>query len=85
MDRVATIRERLIAAFAPVSLEIEDESHLHIGHPGARSGGGHFSVTITAEALNGMSRVTQHRKIYAALGEMMGTEIHALRIQAGEA
>lgn len=80
MNRLDQIRSKLTDAFAPTLLELEDESHLHIGHAGARSGGGHFAVKISADGLQGLSRVMQHRKIYQALGDMMGTDIHALRI-----
>ena len=80
-ERVTEIRRRLEAAFEPSILEIEDQSHMHVGHAGAASGGGHFAVRIEATALAGGNRVKQHRMIYQALGEMMGTEIHALSIK----
>jgi BolA protein len=79
--RVTEIRKRLEAALDPTLLEIEDQSHLHVGHEGAKSGGGHFAVHIQAAALEGLSRIKQHRMIYAALDEMMGAEIHALSIR----
>ena len=75
------IRQRL-AALAPVSLEIIDESHLHAGHSGARDGGGHFLLRIVSEQFAGKSAMARHRMIYSALGEMMKREIHALNIQA---
>ncbi len=81
-ERVDLIRERLTAALAPESLEIEDESHKHAGHAGARSGGGHFVITIIAPAFNGKSLLERHRMVYQALGEAMHTEIHALSIKA---
>ncbi|HXO92294.1 MAG TPA: BolA/IbaG family iron-sulfur metabolism protein, partial [Stellaceae bacterium] len=46
MSVAETIREKLTARFAPLRLEIEDESHRHAGHAGARpEGETHFSVT----------------------------------------
>lgn len=78
LDRVELIRARLTAAFQPSHLEIADEGDLHVGH--AEEGAGHFAVTICAEALAGKTRVQQHRLVYDALGEMMQTNIHALRI-----
>ena len=81
VERVTEIRRRLEAAFEPSILEIEDQSHMHVGHAGAASGGGHFAVRIEAVALAGVNRVKQHRMIYHALGEMMRTEIHALSIK----
>ncbi|HKK06312.1 MAG TPA: BolA family protein [Gammaproteobacteria bacterium] len=81
-QRVAMIRERLTEALAPVSLEIQDDSHRHAGHAGARSGGGHFNVQITSEAFAGKSLIQRHRMVYEALGDAMQSEIHALSIKA---
>lgn len=80
-ERMARMRERL-AALAPSSISIEDESARHAGHAGARGGGGHFQLVIVSEAFAGLPVVMRHRKIYDALGDMMRTEIHALSIRA---
>ena len=82
MDRVGLIRARLTDALSPDALEVVDESHLHAGHAGARSGGGHFAVTIVSPKFSGESTVSRHRMVYAALGQAMGREIHALSISA---
>jgi BolA protein len=83
MSRVAEIEQKLRAALQPTRLEIEDESHKHAGHAGAReSGGGHFNVIIVSAAFVGKSLLQRHRLIYDALGETMRREIHALSIQA---
>jgi BolA protein len=76
------IRVALERALAPVSLEIRDDSHLHAGHAGARSGKGHFSVVIVAAGFEGRSLLECHRMVYGALGELMDTDIHALSIRA---
>lgn len=81
-DRVAMIRDRLAAALAPRLLEITDESHLHAGHAGARDGRGHFHVRIACDRFEGLSRIARHRLVYAAVGDLMTTDIHALRISA---
>lgn len=81
-QRVAMIRERLTEALSPVSLEIQDDSHKHAGHAGARSGGGHFDVRVVSEAFAGKSPIQRHRLVYDALGDAMQTEIHALSIKA---
>lgn len=82
-DRVAMIRERLTAAFAPSSLDIQDDSAKHAGHAGARSGGGHYNVNIVASAFAGKPLIERHRMVYAALGDAMRENvIHALSIQA---
>ena len=82
-NRVERIRAALEAAFAPQSLDVIDDSHKHAGHAGARDGRGHFSVDIVSPSFAGMSPLARHRAVYAALGEMMDTDIHALSIRAG--
>ncbi len=82
MDRIALIERRLRAALDPQHLEIEDESARHAGHAGARSGGGHYRLTIVSPHFVGADPVGRHRLIYQALGEAMGREIHALSIRA---
>ena len=81
-ERMTRMRGLLEAAFAPQLLEIEDDSHRHAGHSGGAQGHGHFSVHIVSAAFAGMSPVARHRAVYAALGEMMQTDIHALAIRA---
>jgi len=82
VTRIERIRERLEAAFAPQELLVEDESHLHAGHAGAATGRGHFRVRIVAAAFEGLGLLARHRAVYAAVGEMMQTDIHALAISA---
>jgi BolA protein len=81
-ERMKEIRARLQAAFAPETLGVEDESHLHEGHVGARDGRGHFRVLIIAEAFSDKSPLDRHRMVYKALGDLMRTDIHALAIDA---
>lgn len=80
--RLEAITARLGTTMSPELLEIEDESHLHAGHAGARDGRGHFRVMIVSAAFEGKSRLARHRLIYQALGDLMQTDIHALSIQA---
>ena len=81
-SRVAEIRSRLEAAFAPDSLEIVDESHRHAGHAGARDGRGHFVVRIVSDRFKDVKSLARHRMVYAALGDLMQTDIHALSVVA---
>lgn len=81
-DRVAAIRRLLESALAPQRLEISDDSHLHVGHAGAQSGRGHFSVTVVADAFAGKTLLERHRMVYDALSEVLETDIHALSIKA---
>ena len=80
-DRIA---EKLKAALAPQSLDVEDESHRHEGHSGHRPGGEtHFRVHIVSEAFRGKSRVERHRMINQILSAELAGGVHALAIHAG--
>ncbi len=81
-DRSQRIRRRLEESFAPVELIVVDDSHKHAGHAGAAGGLGHFSVKIVSGAFSGLSAVARHRQIYAALADLLKTDIHALAIEA---
>ena len=80
-DRVERIRGSLERALAPERLEITDDSAAHAGHAGARSGG-HFRVLIVAEAFRGQTARQRHQAVYAALGDLMKTDVHAVNIRA---
>ena len=75
----------LRAALSPVSLEVQDDSHLHAGHAGAKEGR-HFSVRVVSERFAGLNRVARHRLIYDALKRQLAGDangnIHALAIDA---
>jgi BolA protein len=81
-DRQKQIEAVLTSTFSPLELRIKDQSHLHAGHAGARDGRGHFDVLIVADGFSGLNRVQRHRMVYAALGELLETDIHAVRITA---
>lgn len=81
-ERIERMRSLLETAFEPESLEIEDDSARHAGHAGAKGGLGHFNVSIVSARFNGMKMLARHRAVYAALGDMMKTDIHALAIEA---
>jgi BolA protein len=77
------MRERLTAALAPSRLDLMDESALHAGHAGARPAGEtHFRMLIVAPSFAGKSRLERQRMVFAALGDLMQTDIHALSITA---
>jgi BolA protein len=81
-ERLQEIRKRLAETFDPETLGVEDESHLHEGHVGARDGRGHFRVLIVSEAFADKSLLDRHRMVYKSLGDLMRTDIHALAIDA---
>lgn len=77
------ITEKLTQAFAPQSLQVVDESHLHEGHAGHRPGGQtHFRVHIVSDSFRGKSRVERHRLINQTLSGEFAAGVHALAIEA---
>ncbi|HET9112582.1 MAG TPA: BolA family protein [Burkholderiales bacterium] len=81
MSTVELIRERL-ASLQPDVLKITDESAQHAGHPGARSGGGHYRLHVVSGAFSKKNTLARHRLVYATLGDLMHNKIHALSITA---
>lgn len=87
MQVAAAIRDKLTAAFAPVALDVQDQSASHAGHAGATRGDGsqgetHFHVRIVSAAFDGASRVERQRQIYAALKDELAGPVHALSVSA---
>ncbi len=82
MNRAEQIEKRLTDALDPTEILVKDQSHLHAGHAGAQDGRGHFEVLIVSSGFEGVSRVARHRIVFDALGDMMHTDIHALKIRA---
>lgn len=81
-DRIARMRAQLEQAFQPTRLVITDQSHRHAGHPGAQDGRGHYEIEIVAAAFQGQMPLARHRLVYAALGKLLETDIHAVNINA---
>ena len=81
-DRVDTIERILQHVLTPDELRVKDQSHLHAGHQGAQDGRGHFDIMIVSNVFLGRRTLERHRMVYDALGSLMETDIHALRIRA---
>lgn len=79
-ETIALLRQRL-AVLEPEVIAIQDDSHRHAGHAGARDGG-HYQLQIVAQAFAGKSTIARHRMIYDAAGDLMRDRIHALSINA---
>jgi BolA protein len=80
-DRCAQIEAELRERLAAVHVEVIDESHLHVGHVGARDGGGHFRAIVVSMRFEGKAPVQRQRLVYDALEGAMGTKIHALSMK----
>jgi BolA protein len=74
---------RLNSALSPTRIDLNDDSEAHHGHGGYNPAGeSHFSLAIESPAFVGKSRVERQRMIYAALGDLMDSRVHALSIRA---
>jgi BolA protein len=80
--RFEKIKCRLEETLQPLRCQLQDDSAAHKGHAGAATGAGHYSVTIVSEKFEGLNRISRHRLVYDAVGDLMHTEIHALVIHA---
>lgn len=81
LARKNTLQSRL-EILKPMALTIIDESHLHAGHEGAKSGASHFNITIVSTQFSGLSLIKRHQLVYAQLSDLIPQEIHALKIKA---
>lgn len=83
MSVAQNIERKLNEAFAPLSLLVIDESHLHTGHVGARpEGETHFRVEVVSAAFADCSRVDRQRMVYDTLSEELAGPVHALSVLA---
>ena len=81
MQREAKIREKITATFAPVALEVINESEQHRGHGGYSDGESHFRIRMRDASFVGQTRIARHRAVHAALGAELVAEIHALALE----
>jgi BolA protein len=85
MNVADTIRHKLTASFAPLALDVVDESHRHSGHAGATRDDGsqgetHFHVRLVSASFAGAGRVERQRRVYAALADELKGPVHALSL-----
>ena len=80
--RAEMVRKYLYQDLGADFVEVDDQSHLHAGPPGAATGGSHFEVIVVAKAFEGLATIARHRLVYQALGDVMTHDIHALSIKA---
>ena len=79
----AEMVRRLHSTLSPTAVELIDDSEQHRGHGGYNPAGeSHFTLNIESAAFAGKNRVERQRMVYAALGDLMRTRVHALSIHA---
>ena len=82
MSVAGNIRRKLEARFSPLHIDVIDESHLHVGHAGARPGGeSHFRVELVSAAFENQPRLARQRMVYDALAEEIAGPVHALSLR----
>lgn len=79
------MRQKLTERFAPVRLDITDNSAQHIGHAGHPGGAGqggetHFSVVIVSAGFTGLGRIARQRLVYETLAAELAGGVHALAL-----
>ena len=82
MTREEKLLDRLRAGLDAEHVALEDESARHAGHEEARGGGGHYAVLVVSARFAGLDPVARHRAVYAAVGDMIPNEVHALSIRS---
>jgi stress-induced morphogen len=65
------LKQRIEAAIPGADAEVTDLT----------GGGDHFRARVTAQEFAGMSRIEQHRRVYAVFGPDIGGPIHALSLE----
>jgi stress-induced morphogen len=80
-NRQSRLRAALQLSFAPLSLEITDDSARHAGHAGAQPGGEtHYSIKLVSAAFAGQSRVARSRAVHDVLANEFRDGLHALSL-----
>ncbi|OYY48870.1 MAG: transcriptional regulator [Methylophilales bacterium 28-44-11] len=80
MELIDIIKARL-SSLEPTTLELIDQSALHIGHAG-NTGGGHFQLKIVSSHFSNLSQIARHRMVYQVIHDLMPQKIHAMSILA---
>ena len=70
MPDAASIKARIEAAIPGAQADVDDWT----------GGGDHFRATVVADAFAGLTRIQQHRLVYAVFGDEIGGPIHALSL-----
>lgn len=65
------IEKTLRAAFPDAEIVVEDLA----------GDGDHFACEVVSEVFRGLPRVKQHKLVYDAFGDRVGTELHALAVK----
>jgi stress-induced morphogen len=79
----SSIESKLNAAFNPIKLVIEDQSHMHRGHAGvqdAKQSETHFSIELVSDMFKPLNRVQRQREVNKVLSDEFEKGLHALSL-----
>ena len=71
MPTTDELKQRIESAIPGAVVEVTDLT----------GGGDHFRASVSAPEFDGMSRIEQHRRVYAVFGQEIGGPIHALSLE----
>lgn len=71
------IEQKLRAEFAPLHLEVENESHMHNVPEGSES---HFKIVLVTDKFSDKPLLQRHRAVNGALSTELAGQIHALAL-----
>jgi stress-induced morphogen len=69
MPTAEDVKNRIEAAIPESTAEVDSPDDVH------------FNARVVSSAFDGVSRIEQHRMVYAAVGDELGGEIHALQLK----
>ncbi len=80
--RATRLHDRLRDGLGAEYVEVRDDGAQHVGHVGAAGGAGHYDVTVVSAQFRDCDALARHRLVYAAVGDLIPDEVHALAIAA---
>lgn len=75
MSTQTTIEQKISQAFAPVHMEVINESHMHSVAPGSET---HFKLLVVSEQFAGLRLLARHRAVNQVLADELAGGVHAL-------
>jgi len=73
----STMEQKLTEAFAPKTLQVENESHQHAVPKNSET---HFKVVMVSDAFAGKRKIARHQAVYGLLDAELKGGVHALTL-----
>lgn len=78
------MHDALAKVWSDSHIKIEDESHLHAGHPGARTGKSHYAITVITPDFKGLTLLKRHQQVMKVLKPYFDEFMHAARLNLSD-